>query len=231
MSVHDGHRQRLKKRFLEQSLDSFTPIQALEILLFYCIPRQDTNELAHRLLDHFGSFSQVLEADVEELVKVNGIGENTATFLKLVQAAGRYYDVDRVRMEEKPLLTTEDCGAYLQAFFRGRCNEMVVLLCLDAKCKVLSCRVVGEGGLNSTAVPTRRVIEMALAAKAASVILAHNHPSGIALPSSEDIITTRRLATALGAVDVVLSDHLIIADNDYISMVQSGCYRPGMEYL
>lgn len=231
MSVHDGHRQRLKKRFLEQGLDHFTGIQALELLLFYCIPRQDTNELAHRLLQHFGSFSQVLDADVEDLLKISGIGESAATLLKLIPALSRYYNVDRVQMSDKPLLTTEDCGAYLLPYFHGRCNETVLLLCMDAKCKVLCCRVVGEGSINSAAVPTRRVVELALAAKASSVVLAHNHPSGIALPSGEDIITTKRIALALEAVEVVLSDHLVVADDDYISMVQSGYYRPGMECL
>ena len=231
MSIHAGHRQRLKERFLEQGLDQFTPVQALELLLFYCIPRQDTNELAHRLLQHFGSFSQVLEADVEDLVKISGIGENAATLLKLIPAAGRYYHVDRVRMVDRPLLTTEECGAYLLPFFHGRCNETVILLCMDAKCKVLCCRVVGEGSINSAAVPIRRVVELALAAKASSVVLAHNHPSGIALPSHEDVITTKRVAAALSAVEVLLSDHLVVADDDYISMAQSGYYRPGMEFF
>lgn len=231
MSVHQGHRQRLKNRFLEQGLDQFTPVQALEILLFYCIPRQDTNELAHRLLQHFGSFSQVLDADIEDLVKVEGIGENTAIFLKLLPAASRYYGVDRVRLENQPLTTTEECGAYLLPYFQGRTNETVLLLCLDAKCKVLCCKVIEEGSINSASVPTRRVVELALAAKASSVILAHNHPSGIALPSREDIATTKRIAAALGAVEVMLADHLVMADDDYISMVQSGYFRPGMDFL
>lgn len=230
MSIHDGHRQRLKERFINQGLDQFTDVQTLELLLFYCIPRQDTNELAHRLLDRFGSFSQVLEADVEDLVKVKGIGENAAIFLKLVPAAGRYYQVDRVRMEGQPLLTTEACGAYLLPFFSGRCNETVFLLCLDAKGKVICCRLVGEGGINSAGVPIRKIVEIALSVKATSVVLAHNHPSGIALPSNEDVATTQRISAALQAVDVILADHLVIADDDFTSMAQSGFYRPGMSW-
>lgn len=220
----------MRKRFVEQGLDQFTAVQALEILLFYCIPRQDTNVLAHRLINHFGSFSQVLDADIADLLKVEGIGENTAIFLKMIPAAGRYYNVDRVRMTDIPLVSTEACGEYLLPYFQGRCNEMVLLLCLDAKCKPLCCRVVGEGSINSAAVPVRRVVEMALAAKATSVVLAHNHPSGIALPSNEDIVTTRRIVAALEAVEIMLSDHLVVADNDYISMVQSGFIRPAMEF-
>ncbi len=230
MSIHDGHRQRLKERFAQQGLDQFTDVQALELLLFYCIPRQDTNELAHRLLQHFGCFAQVLDAEIDDLMQVKGIGENTAIFLKLIPAAGRFYQVSRVDMEDEPLLTIEACGKYLQPYFSGRCNEMVYLLCLDAKGKVITCRLVGEGGINSAGVPIRRIVEIALSVKATSVVLAHNHPSGIALPSHEDVATTKRIAIALQAVDVVLADHLVIADNDYTSMVQSGYYRPGIDW-
>ena len=229
-SIHDGHRQRLKERFVIQGLDQFTDIQALELLLFYCIPRQDTNKLAHELLKRFGNFPQVLEAEIEDLVKVDGVGENTAIFLKLILAAGRYYQVERIRVNKDPLLTIEACGEYLKPHFNGRCNEMVYLLCLDAKGKPICCRMVGEGGINSAGVPIRKVVEIALSVKASSVVLAHNHPSGIALPSREDVATTHRIAVALQAVDVVLADHLVIADDDYTSMVQSGYYRPGMEW-
>ena len=230
MSIHDGHRQRLKQRFAEQGLDSFTQYQALELLLFYIIPRQDTNELAHRLLDRFGSFAQVLDADAEELQAVKGIGENAATYLKLFPAVARYYLEDKTRLDDQPLLTTEACGKYLMPKFLGRSNETVYLLCLDAKGKAICCRMVGEGGINSAGVPVRRIVEIALAAKATTVVLARNHPSGIALPSAEDVSATQRVATALAAVDVILADHLVIADDDFTSMVQSGYYRPGMPW-
>jgi DNA repair protein RadC len=220
----------MKKRFLDEGLDSFTPEQVLELLLFYCIPRQNTNELAHLLINEFGSFSQVLKAEVSDLTRVSGIGNNTALFLKLLLETIRYYDVD-CKKDERCLETIEACGDYLLPFFRCRCNETVYLLCMDAKCKVLSCRIIGEGSINSAAVPTRRVVEAALAAKATSVVLAHNHPSGIALPSNEDIATTKRIAAALSAVDVVLTDHLIVADDDYVSLAQSGWYRPGLEMI
>ena len=226
MSVHDGHRQRLKERFLSEGLDNFTDVQVLELLLFYCIPRQDTNELAHALLNQFGSLSQVLETSPEELKTVKGIGDNAALFLNLIPAVGRFYDVDRTMRSDEPLLTTDACGQYLLSKFRGRCKETVFLLCLDAKCKVLCCPLIGEGGVNSAGVPVRRVVEAALGANATTVVLAHNHPSGIALPSHEDIVTTRRVAAALSSVDVTLADHVVIADGDFVSMFQSGYYRP-----
>lgn len=221
MSIHDGHRQRLKDRFLQQGLDGFTDIQVLELLLFYAIPRRDTNPIAHGLLQKFGSLHQVLDAPVERLTEVEFISKNAAVLLKLAPAMLRYYQVDKIQ-EEMPLVTIEACGDYLKHFFLGRKNETVFLLCLDAKCKVLSCREVGEGSVNSANVPIRRVVEIALAEGASTVILAHNHPSGIAIPSGEDIATTRRLAAALSTVDVILADHIVVADDDYVSMVQSG---------
>ena len=113
-SIHDGHRDRLKARFLSEGLDNFTDTQVLELLLFYCIPRQDTNVLAHRLLEQFESLPQVLETSPEELKKVKGIGDSAATFLRLIPAVCRYYGVDQKAREEKILNNINACGAYLK---------------------------------------------------------------------------------------------------------------------
>jgi len=225
MSIHDGHRQRLKDRFCNEGLDNFDEHQVLELLLFYCIPRVDTNPIAHALLDRFGSLSQVLEAPVEELERVRGIGHNAAVFLSLVTAAGRYYRIN-CAAREVMMKSVADCGRYLLPFFHGRRNETVYIMCLDAKCKVLSCKEVGEGSVNSASVPIRRIVEMALAANSTSVVLAHNHPSGVAVPSDADVQTTRRVAAALDAVEIILVDHIVVADDDFVSVVQSGFYRP-----
>lgn len=226
MSLHDGHRDRLRKRYLEEGLDHFTEVQVLELMLFYSIPRKDTNELAHRLLDRFGSLSQVLDTRPEDLMQVEGIGENAALFISLFPSVARYYDTNQAQ-RMTILKDVDECGQYLLGYFKNRTNETVFLLCLDAKRKVLCCQMVGEGSVNSAGVPIRRIVEMALAANATTVVLAHNHPSGLALPSREDVMTTRRLAAALDGVDVILADHLVIADGEFVSMVQSGYYRPG----
>lgn len=223
MSVHNGHRDRMRQRFLQEGLDGFTDIQVLELLLFYCISRKDTNPIAHALLEQFGSLSQVLEAPVEELCKVEGIGENAAVFLQLVTQVGRYYLTDRVS-KIKVLPTLESCAEYMRPLFFGRKVEMVYLLCLDAKCKVLCCRKMAEGSVNSTGISVRKIVEMALASNASSVVLAHNHPGGLAIPSSEDVAVTRRVVAALQAVEIHFIDHIVVADDDYVSMVQSG-YR------
>lgn len=224
MSVHQGHRQRLRERFLEEGLDNFQQHEVLELLLCYCIPRRDTNLLAHKLIDRFGTLAGVLEAPASELKKVKGMGDAAATFFTFLQAAERYYLVNK-QDDGKPMTSVDACGRYLVPKFRNLRNESVYLMCLDAKCKMLSCRLVGEGSVNSAAVPIRRIVEMALEAGATSVVLAHNHPSGIALPSGEDVQTTRRLAMALSAVEIGLVDHIVVADEDYVSLAQSGVYR------
>ena len=222
-SVHKGHRERLKARFLETGLDSFTDVQALELLLFYAIPQKDTNPIAHALLDRFGSLSQVLDAPLEALKKVPGISDHSASLLRLVTELARFYQVDSAQRTE--VLTSLDaCGRYLVPRFFGRKVETVFLLCLDAKCKVLCCREIGEGSVNAASISVRKVVEAALSANATSVVLAHNHPSGVALPSADDVQTTRRIAAALSAVEVKLIDHIVVAEGDFISMAQSS-YR------
>ena len=225
MSIHKDHRQRLRDRFLKEGLDNFDEVHVLELLLFYCIPRVDTNPIAHSLLRHFGSLTNVLNATADELEKVEGIGKNTSTFLSLITQAGRYYQVKQSE-PGKILRTIDQCGNYLGPYFFGREQETVFMLCLDAKCKVICCKMVGEGSVNSANIPVRRVVEMALAANATTVVLAHNHPSGLAIPSADDIQTTQRIAAALETVEIILADHIVVSKDDYVSITQSNFYTP-----
>lgn len=227
MSIHEGHRQRLKNRFRREGLDNFDELYVLELLLFYCIPRKDTNPLAHRLLDRFGSLTAVLEASPEELEKVEGINTSASTFLSLITQVGRYYQVRRAEPGDI-LRTSDQCGNYLMPYFFGRDTETVFMLCLDAKCKVICCKKVGEGNVNSANIPIRRVVEMALSANATSVVLAHNHPSGLALPSADDVQTTLRVSAALETVEITLADHIVVCGDDFISMAQSQYFTPNM---
>ncbi len=212
-----------KQRFLEEGMESFTDIQVLELLLFFSVPRQDTNPIAHALLDHFGSLYQVLEAPVEELRKVKGVGEQSALLLSLMNDVARYYQVDRT-MREKILPTVQACGEYLVPFFFGRNVENGVSAVSGRQVQGAVLQGGGAGGVNSAGISVRKIVETALAANATTVVLAHNHPSGIAVPSSEDVQTTCRVAMALNAVEIQLADHIVVADGDYVSMVQSG-YR------
>ena len=225
MSIHKEHRQRVKQRFLGEGLDHFDEVHALELLLFYSIPQGDVNPLAHRLLNHFGDLRQVLEAPPEQLMAVSGVGEHTAILLGLFKGISQKYLIGHTD-SILHLDTLEDCGSYLMDRFLGRRDEVVMLLCLDAKRMPLCCRIVSEGSVNTAEVSVRKVVEAALAVNATSAVLAHNHPSGIALPSMEDIVTTRRVALALDAVGITLEDHIVVAGRDYVSLVRSNYYDP-----
>ena len=220
MSIHDGHRQRFKEEFLARP-DSFPDHKALELLLFYANPRGDTNPTAHALMERFDSISGVLDATAEELKKVPGVGEHTVTLLKITkELAGRYFS-SRASLGEL-VQSVEDANVLLEDYFVGARNERVCLLCMDGKGKSLGVRVVGEGSVNSAQVTSRTVLEAALSLNSSRAILAHNHVSGLALPSPEDRATTERLRDLLWAVGIKLEDHLIFADDDMVSMRDSG---------
>ena len=221
MGIHDGHREKLRRRFLDGGLDSFADHEALELLLFYAIPRRDTNELAHRLMEHYGTLDAVLTAPLEELMQISGIGENAAALIRLVPRLAQKARLSAAA-REIVLSDAERMGEYLLERFRGEKNEVIYQLCLDRKGKLIVCRRLNEGGVDSSELNIRRLVENALLSSASMVVLAHNHPSGIALPSPEDYVTTDRVEEALRVVGVQLVDHIIVADDDYVSMAASG---------
>ena len=221
MGIHDGHRARLRKRFLEHGLENFAEHEALELLLCYAIPRVDVNPLAHRLMERFGGLEEVLCASLEELCQVPGMGESSASLLRLIYPL--YHAARCGAVQKNQILnTTEKAGAYLMARFTGIREEQMYQLCLDAKGKLLACRLLGTGTVNAVSLSVRQVAENALQCKASSVVLGHKHPSGVAIPSQEDITATHMVSDALRAVDVRLLDHIVVADNDYVSMADSG---------
>ncbi len=224
MNVHEGHRERIKKRFIEHGLESFEDHSVLELLLFYALPRADVNPIAHALLNKFGSLAAVFDAPVEELVKAPGIGRNTAEYIKLIPQVSRRYLMSRVSFDDI-LDSTKKAGEYLLPRFFAERDEIVYMVCLDAKCKVLNCKLLFRGSVNSANISVRKIVENALVYNSTSVIIAHNHTSGIAIPSDEDKITTRRIDQALKAVDITLSDHIVVADDDFVSMADNGFFR------
>ena len=224
MSIHKEHRSRVKERFIQEGLTNFAEHEALELLLFYAIPRQDTNDLAHRLLEDFGSLRRVLDAPPAQLMQTEGVGEHTAILLNLVSGMSNKYMVSDI--PRTSLGSVEEIGGYLLDRFIGFRDEVVMLLCLDARRVPLVSRIIHRGSVNAAEISVRKVVEAAIAVNATTVILAHNHPSGIAVPSMEDIVTTRRIGYALNAVQIILEDHLVFADRDFVSIRQSGYYDP-----
>ena len=223
MGLHDGHRKRLKEQFLNHG-DGFHDHQLLELLLCYAIPQGDVNALAHRLLDRFGSLAGVLDARPEALEQVPGVGEHTAVLLKLIPVLSGRYQADRAGMGTI-LDSTQAAGQYLRPYFsQGARYEMAYLVCLDGKYKVLGCHKLDEGTVNAAEITPRKMVEIVLAHNATAAILAHNHLSGLALPSNADLMSTQQLRTILRSVDVELLDHLIFTDDDMVSLKDSGFF-------
>ncbi len=217
---HNGHRDRLRKKFLDNSFDGLETHEILELMLYYAIPRKDTNPIAHKLIDSFGSISAVFDAPIDKL-KEQGISENCAIYLKLIPQICRMYMEDKHNNKDK-IIDIDNIGETLKHKFVGRDYEAVVLLLLDSKHKEVFCGVVNKGSVSACEVYVRKVIELAVQYNAKFAVLAHNHPSGVALPSNADILTTKKVYQALRLIDVVLIDHIIVADDDYVSLKESG---------
>lgn len=219
-NIHVGHRKRRKERFRNHGLNGFADHEVLELLLYYAVPRIDTNEIAHDLLKRFGTLDQVVHASVEELMKVKGVGENMALFLNLIPAA--YQRIVQSEKADKILNSVEKSGQYFMRLLQNEHREVIYMACLDRKCKVISCCRLAEGDVNVAPLSIRQAAERALASNASMVQLAHNHPSGIALPSEEDIYVTRMIKDILYPLNIQLIDHIVVADNDFVSMRESG---------
>ena len=212
----------MRRRFAQTGLSGFADHEALELLLFYAIPRRDTNPLAHRLLERYGSLEGVFTAPAEDLEKVEGMGGSAALLLRLVPLLA---EKSRERTDGPVILnSTERAGEYLLRRFDGKKNELVYELCLDRKGKLLACKLLTEGDVNGAELNIRRLVENALLTNASAVILSHNHPSGVALPSREDFATTDRARAALEGVGIPMVDHIIVADSDFVSMRDSGYF-------
>ena len=216
-NLHQGHRTRLRQRYLAQGLEAFQPHEALELLLFYAIPRRDTNLLAHRLLKRFGSLNAVLSARPEELIQVEGVGEHTAVLLSLVKPLAGL--AQRGKAGNLPLLrTNQDLRDYCLHLPFEPGKETFYLLCLDAQWRVLRAVPLFTGTIDMVSVHARVVVETALRHHAYSVLAVHNHPSNVSKPSQADIEITQSLRAALEAVDIPLIDHIIVSDGRTFSM-------------
>lgn len=217
---HAGHRERVRKKFIANGLDGFEIHEALELCLYYSIPRKDTNPIAHRILDKFGSLSAALDAPIDALTD-SGISENTAVLLKLIPEMSRLYMEDKHNNHGK-IIDFNKVADYLRPRFIGRQEECCLLLLTDAKAKEVFCGVITKGSINATDLPARKVVDYAMRYNAKCAVIVHNHPSGLALPSNEDIVTTENLYYTLKTVGVCLVDHILVSDDEAISFAESG---------
>lgn len=220
-NVHEGHRERVRLRYLEEGLDNFKDHEILELLLFYCIPKRDTNELAHRMLNAYGNLSDLLEADPRDIANRTGVGMNTAVLVSLAAPLSRRYL--KSKWGDRPVLNASaKAGEYVLTLFAGRIYEAFFVICLDSQNRVNHAALVHEGTINEAPVYPRLIVETALRHKAHSVILAHNHPGGSLKASQADIEVTRKIYSALKPISINLVDHIIAAGERYTSFAEMG---------
>ena len=224
MNLHEGHRERKRRQFLESGLDSFQEHEVLELLLYYAIPRKDTNPIAHSLLREFGSLDAVFAAPIERLMEVGGIGENAAALIHLILPLYRRIRVSAMA-QETIITSPEAAGAFFLDRFAGERTEVMYQACLDAKGKLLSVQRLASGDVNFVHADIRSIVQNALLCRASAVVLAHNHPSGVALPSESDNAVTLQVHQVLQSVGVTLFDHIIVADDDFVSLRENGLLR------
>lgn len=222
-NIHTGHRQRVKSEFVANGLNGLPDHKVLELILFYSIPQGDVNPLAHRLIDHFGSLVGVFHATYDQLLKVQGVGPATAVLLQLIPAASARY-LQQSASFEGQIVSSWQLRELLQPYFFGQRDELAYLVCMDGKGKLLAVKKLGEGIVDTVNITARKVLEEALPCNASRVVLAHNHVSGVAVWSTEDVRTTLRLKELLDATGIVLMDHLIFAGDDMVSMQESGLF-------
>lgn len=221
-SVHKGHRQRVKHTIKEHGIDTFQDHQILEALLFYSVANGDTNPAAHRLLERFGSFCGVINADYDELCSVMGVGENSALLINLVRMiASKYVRESCFSSDGQVFESTAMLKQYFEGVYIGCKSEKVYALALDDNLKFLRQTVLSEGSADKVPVSPRMILDFVIKNNCSRVVLAHNHPNGSCLPSREDVSITTELASSLNKLEVELVDHIIVGKDGSFSMRNS----------
>ncbi len=220
----EGHRQRMRKEFLSIGFNENTPDhRMLEFLLFYCVPRIDTNVLAHSLLNKYHTLAGVLDAPIEELMAFPYITETAATLLKLIMPVARKYLCEK----QAPVMdfcSLDEVGGFLVSRFAGLLEERVAALFLNTAGGFLGFEFISNGSMDSVGISIKDLLKRTLEKNASVIVLAHNHPSGIALPSASDQYMTEMISETLAHVNIAFADHVVISGEDYVSMAQSSEY-------
>lgn len=227
-NVHEGHRERMRNKYVNKGIEVFEQHEILEMLLFYAIPRKNTNDIAHRLLEACGSLSAVFDAPIDILMQ-QGLSYNAAVLLHMIPDLSRAYQSDKFDNEEK-IITDENIGKKMVHLFAGKNEECVYAFFLDAKGKEKYSGIISKGDASSAPLFSKDIVSIAARCKAVTVIIAHNHPSGVAFSSRADLEATADIADALDTIGIHLADHIIVADRDYISLSSTPPFSRMFDY-
>ncbi|MBQ7976602.1 MAG: RadC family protein [Clostridia bacterium] len=230
--VHDGHKERMRNRFLENGgFTGFSEHEILELLLNYANVRQNTNDIAHHLIRKFGSLMGVIEADAHELMKIKGVGERTAALIGVQRELFRIYGERKFNIEnETPKLEDSDYVEtgffpYVSTLFTGASEEQFYMICVSTKSRMSKAQLIGKGSSDCVIVNQKTLIKNAIDSDAKGVILIHNHLTGIAVPSNADIENTIKLRNCLKLVEIDLIDHFIYTEKGCVSILQDSRYK------
>ena len=218
---NDGHRERLRRKFLSHGLDKFTDEEIVELLLTLATPRSDCKQQARLAMGHFKSLRNIFEAPTEELVKIKGIGPNNAFGIKFIHQITRKFL--RERMMDRPYLnSSEEVLDYLNHSMRSLPHEAFRVICLSPRHEILNEETIAVGTATEVPVTPRQIVERAIKNGAVGIVLAHNHPGGNVEPSEEDKMLTRETSFVCGMMGLRLLEHLIIAPAGYYSFASEG---------
>ncbi len=217
-NLHTGHRERMRDRYRISGLDGFAPHEILEFILFHTHARCNTNDIAHELLETFGSLAGVLEASYEELVKVKRVGPVAATFISFLPELFRRYSMEKENVKDT-FHTVTKLSRYAKSLFVGATVEQFYLMLFDNSMHILDCTLLSLGTVNSVPVVTRRIAERALEKHASYAVVAHNHPDGLPIPSSADLEMTDTLESALRLFEIPLLEHFLVAGNRAVPLM------------
>ncbi|MGI6153132.1 MAG: RadC family protein [Christensenellaceae bacterium] len=216
IDIHTGHRERLRKQFLKSPPEALNDHQLLELLLFYAIPQKDTNPLAHRLLDKFGSLQNLLNASPADIMLVDGVGEYTAVLFGVLSELSRRHWFSG-KDQHTQITSIDSAAEYARAYLAGKPYEQFYVFCLDTQYRVKNAECLSTGTTREAAVYIRQVVQSVLRAGTEKILVAHNHPGGKPSPSKSDIQTTLDIKNAMDAIQIEFMDHIIIGENEYFS--------------
>ena len=211
-SIHSGHRKRIKSNVIKNGFSQLEEHKLLELMLFYSIPREDTNELAHKLIEYFGSFDAIFKADIQQLKKVDGVGDNTAVMLASMGEA--FYRISKAKPSKKRVYkNTEDLKNLAVSLLQGEPTERIVLMCFDEAKKLKRYTFISDGDKVSSEVDMKLIIKNLVDSDSLLAVLAHNHPITSSEPSAYDIDSTRTICVTLRKIGYALADHIIVGED------------------